>query len=83
MEHLEAGGLGTNGSVLKIKTSKGKEVIVEQVKEEKQPESAIEKVQEEKAKDKSVPGGTNHLLLTSSRKKATNCPWNLRTHYLS
>ena len=57
MEQPKAGGLGTKSSVLKVKTSKGKEVVVEQVKEEKQPESATEKVLEEKGKDKLVLGG--------------------------
>ena len=64
----EAGGSGTKASVLKVKTSKGKEVVVEQVKGEKQPESTTEKDPEEKVKDKSVPGGMNHLIPMSSRK---------------
>ena len=53
----EAGGSGEKASILKIKSSKGKEVVVTQVREEKQPESTIEKDLEEKAKDESVPGG--------------------------
>ena len=57
MEQSEAGGLGTKASLLKVKTSKGKEVVVEQVKGEKQLESATEKALKEKAKDKLVPGG--------------------------
>ena len=47
--------------MLKVKTSKGKEVVVEQVKGEKWPEDTTKKTAEEKAKDKSVPGRDESL----------------------
>ena len=57
----EAGGSGTKASVLKVKTSKGKEVVVEQVKGEKQPEDTAKKIPEEKVKDESEPGEDESL----------------------
>ena len=47
--------------MLKVKTSKGKEVVVEQVKGEKQPEDTTKMIPEEKAKDESEPGEDESL----------------------
>ena len=45
--------------MLKVKTSKGKEVVIDQVKGEKQPEHTAKKIPEEKAKDESEPREDN------------------------